>query len=567
MRLLHTTRIELAQFPDREVEYAILSHRWREEEVTFQDLDPERKPISRNKKGFAKIEGCCEVAAADGYEWLWVDTCCIDKTSSAELSEAINSMYRWYYGSAVCYAYLDDVVRREDIRTSQWLLRGWTLQELIAPRRLKLLNCKWETIATKEEMSSELSSLTTIPRSVLYGASPPTSYNIAQRMSWASTRTTTRPEDQAYCLMGLFDVNMVPIYGEGLEKAFLRLQDEIMLQNTDQSIFLWMPSHEPYNLGLLATSPQSFCTHQKCFEARFDIPGEELGKHNPYANLFPAFERPSAICVSSDGTITPEDPEATVSPATRNANGVQISLLVWEKTPYKHHKYILVCLDVLLYVPAKGLKQRISLILEREQRQLGDGSVILNGWGMWRRCPHIVRASRYMVAREGNYQRYLSAVSQFSTRDTGRGKMCSFELVYRDRGFFGGGTMDVIALQGDDSTKVFPPSASSFTGTAGVFLLKHSCAKCRADHGEGLVVYFATHGRDGEPRCFVYPHNGKPLDRICRRMECLHTRFQPSLIWKLPCRRSVFATIAPALGAKLPGMKSYRVTVNLSVAK
>ncbi|KAG7286563.1 hypothetical protein NEMBOFW57_008874 [Staphylotrichum longicolle] len=96
MRLLNTTTLQLSQFHRDIPPYAILSHTWGDEEVTFQEIDaPERE----KKRGWAKVVGCCRQALMDHLDWAWLDTCCIDKTSSAELSEAINSMYGWYENS------------------------------------------------------------------------------------------------------------------------------------------------------------------------------------------------------------------------------------------------------------------------------------------------------------------------------------------------------------------------------------------------------------------------------------------------------------------------------------
>jgi hypothetical protein len=138
MWLLHDTELRLQQFsPDDVPQYAVLSHRWEQEEVTFQDMKNETFSYL---KGFSKLQGCCKRRAEDGYSWVWIDTCCIEKTSSAELSEAINSMYCWYRDSAVCYAYLVDIQEVTDLATSRWFSRGWTLQELVAPRRLILFD-------------------------------------------------------------------------------------------------------------------------------------------------------------------------------------------------------------------------------------------------------------------------------------------------------------------------------------------------------------------------------------------------------------------------------------------
>ncbi|KAF7895099.1 hypothetical protein EAF00_006913 [Botryotinia globosa] len=157
MRLLHTKETEnlrVQEFTQRDIpSYAILSHRWEEEEVAFEDI---KNGDFKQKKGFAKLEGCRRRAREDEYDWVWVDTCCIDKSSSAELNETINSMYRWYQESAVCYAYLSDVKEIGSLSQSKWFTRGWTLQELIAPRHLILFDMHWHSLGTKSEHVTEI---------------------------------------------------------------------------------------------------------------------------------------------------------------------------------------------------------------------------------------------------------------------------------------------------------------------------------------------------------------------------------------------------------------------------
>lgn len=173
----------------------------------------------------------------------WIDSCCIDKTSSAELSEAINSMFKWYQKAQVCYAYLSDVAsarqnpsdRYSDFRLTKWFTRGWTLQELLAPSSVEFCDCNWVEIGTKLSLQNEVSKVTGISIEHLQDYS---AASVAQKLSWASLRATTRREDEAYCLMGLFDVNMPTLYGEG-DKAFLRLQLEILSQTDDESLFAW----------------------------------------------------------------------------------------------------------------------------------------------------------------------------------------------------------------------------------------------------------------------------------------------------------------------------------------
>lgn len=206
--------------------------------------------------GFDKVRKTCFIAKKHGFDFVWIDTCCIDKTSSAELSEAIISMYRWYRESRVCYAYLADVpsnISFESLK-SNWFYRGWTLQELIAPSVVVFFDQKWQEIGTKSSLRSIISGITGIPNAILEEADLE-SVSVAQRMSWASKRETTRVEDRAYCLMGIFGVNMPIIYGEG-ENAFLRLQEEIIKISDDHSLFAWKSLDG--RCGLLATSPAAF---------------------------------------------------------------------------------------------------------------------------------------------------------------------------------------------------------------------------------------------------------------------------------------------------------------------
>lgn len=259
MRLLNTATLRLEEhYGDHVPKYAILSHRWLVEEVSFQEL---QDGTAGNKAGYSKIKQCCQQAAKDGFQYAWVDTCCIDKGSSAELNEAINSMYRWYQAAAVCYVYLadvetDDVSKDTSFSTSVWFARGWTLQELIAPACVEFYNATWQRIGTKSSLKNEISRITKIDVGILDGADPD-DFSVAKRMSWASNRSTTRSEDRAYSLLGLFKVNMPMLYGEG-DRAFTRLQEEIMKHSDDQSIFAWSSSDSLHRGGLLATSPSDF---------------------------------------------------------------------------------------------------------------------------------------------------------------------------------------------------------------------------------------------------------------------------------------------------------------------
>ncbi|THU97123.1 HET-domain-containing protein, partial [Dendrothele bispora CBS 962.96] len=245
--------------------YPILSHTWGEGEVTFQDIQDIE--VAKKKDGYAKIEGACRYARKYHFEWIWIDSCCINKESSAELSEAINSMYQYYEDSRICYVYLADIdaSRGEDPRSpksalegSKWFKRGWTLQELLAPSYVVLLDKDWKEIGTRWNLRDVISMITSIPVQVFEGGDI-YKFSIAQRMSWAAFRETTRPEDKAYCLMGIFGVNMPPIYGEGDRKAFMRLQQEIIKISDDRSIFAWVaPAEEDGPRGLFARSASEF---------------------------------------------------------------------------------------------------------------------------------------------------------------------------------------------------------------------------------------------------------------------------------------------------------------------
>jgi hypothetical protein len=216
--------------------YAILSHTWGDDrdEVGFDDL---KHGPCESKAGYAKIQFCGEQAKKDKLEYFWVDTCCINKANYTELCEAITSMFRWYRDAVKCYVYLSDVtVRDEDnnhprqtwklaFRKSRWFTRGWTLQELIAPASVEFLSREGEPLGSKNTLERQIHEITGLPISALRGA-PLAQFSVDERMRWAGKRNTKRKEDMAYCLLGVFDVFMPLIYGEG-DNAFIRLKEEI----------------------------------------------------------------------------------------------------------------------------------------------------------------------------------------------------------------------------------------------------------------------------------------------------------------------------------------------------
>ncbi|TFA97529.1 hypothetical protein CCMA1212_010730 [Trichoderma ghanense] len=218
-------------------------------ELTFRRV--ENGEIDKQYLGSIKLTGCCQQAQKDGLGYAWIDTCCIDKTNLVELSEAINSMYRWYSRASVCYAYLSDVPDDDDpprlgskFRSSRWFQRGWTLQELLAPKHLRFYNSEWRSIGTKGTICAVIKNITRVPQQFLLGITSLHGASVAQRMSWAAQRQTKRAEDIAYCLLGIFNVTMPMIYGEGGEQAFFRLQEQIMKTTRDDSILAWGLSDE-----------------------------------------------------------------------------------------------------------------------------------------------------------------------------------------------------------------------------------------------------------------------------------------------------------------------------------
>jgi hypothetical protein len=304
MRLLQLQgagSFSLVEFQGNEVPpYAILSHTWgpSNEEVTYQDL---LNSTGKDKIGYRKLTFCGEQAAKDGLDYFWIDTCCIDKSSSAELSEAINSMFRWYQNAEMCYVYLSDVSSstsdrnakfswrwKRKFRKSKWFTRGWTLQELLAPRDVIFYDRNWRKLGTKSGYARWISKIAAIdpkaledPESVYGIRERFNSFSVAKRMSWASQRRTTRTEDMAYCLLGIFNVNMPLLYGEG-ERAFIRLQEEILKTCSDDSILAWgldtetryplVPNLEqsPSRSPILASSPKDFecCGNVVCATER-----------------------------------------------------------------------------------------------------------------------------------------------------------------------------------------------------------------------------------------------------------------------------------------------------------
>ncbi|TQS33929.1 hypothetical protein Golomagni_05711, partial [Golovinomyces magnicellulatus] len=304
MWLINTTSLKLEAFtdpPSENIHYAILSHTWGADEVSFQDIA--NLDIARAKAGFSKISKVCQISKDHGYSYVWIDTCCINKESSAELSEAINSMYAWYQAADICYTYLSDLdqppfkglpIGFEQLSYSQlieykdqvlntpfakcrWFTRGWTLQELLAQYDVQFYDSSWIPIGDKYILQNVISFICKIEVDVLVDSTKIALQSVWHRMSWAQNRHTSRTEDIAYCLLGIFDINMPLIYGEG-HKAFQRLQEEITRKENDPSILVWsardMPrpqyrpplyrraTQPPLYRGAFAWSPHEFLTEE-----------------------------------------------------------------------------------------------------------------------------------------------------------------------------------------------------------------------------------------------------------------------------------------------------------------
>ena len=275
IRLLNAESLTLQQFKDEDCPpYAILFHRWAEDpsnEVVYDDMakfeDIRHSSAWKKAESAAKIVAACQKVLELEFVYLWVDIVCIKQDNPMELSTAINSMYRLYHHAGVCIVYLYDYPTSEvqTFSQSDWFTRGWTLQELVAPEVVRFFDKHWGYMGEIGDLAAELTHRTGIHKMFLASTMPVSYASISERMSWMAGRKTTVPEDIAYCMLGLFDVNMPLLYGEGKERAFLRLQEEIMRYSSDHSLFVWeaesrgpMETNPSCSTGLLAPSPECF---------------------------------------------------------------------------------------------------------------------------------------------------------------------------------------------------------------------------------------------------------------------------------------------------------------------
>ncbi|KAK7209470.1 hypothetical protein V2G26_016648 [Clonostachys chloroleuca] len=266
--------------------YAILSHTWGDGEVSFRDMSARSSRISRKpqrRPAWSKIENSCRLALSYKCDYVWIDTCCIDNSSSSELQQAINSMFRWYERAEICFVHLADVSVDKDhnrlksaFRDSRWFKRGWTLQELLAPSTLVFYDKTWSVIGAKDDadLRGSISEVTGIDEYYLNPANRIvfssvhqwlSRASVAERLSWAAGRETTRAEDMAYCLLGIFDINMPMLYGEGI-KAFKRLQEEIMKVDDDCSLLCWGYDMAQEALTIFEDESSILAPHPKYFK-------------------------------------------------------------------------------------------------------------------------------------------------------------------------------------------------------------------------------------------------------------------------------------------------------------
>jgi hypothetical protein len=262
MRLLNVASLQFRDFPDRKAvpPYAIASHRWcGEEEVTYQDVqDGSRTSF----QGYLKIKAFAEYVTSHfpSIEWLWIDTCCINKQDRDELQRSLISMFDWYRESEICLAWLQDVERSTFVE-SVWWTRGWTLQELLAPRTVIFLSQTWQVVGSKgvtdaehkyaaqagADLEQDIAAKTGIPLRVIHDFEQSRDMSIEERLGWMNGRTTTVEEDMTYALFGILDVFMPALYGERDSRAKRRLRAAVQHASDRTKMLLgWISAPDPF---------------------------------------------------------------------------------------------------------------------------------------------------------------------------------------------------------------------------------------------------------------------------------------------------------------------------------
>ncbi|THU88913.1 HET-domain-containing protein [Dendrothele bispora CBS 962.96] len=242
-RLIETYTGRIVEFHENSLipPYAVLSHRWEEDqEVSLQDMLYLSPAITERRSGYWKIVNACRQAFWDGFSYIWVDTCCIDKSIPWQEEQDINSMYAYYWNSEVCYVYLNDFRISGDpaydkycgFGKSTWFTRGWTLQELLAPSSVRFFTVDWEFYGDKKYLGDIIELATNIPRK-FFDRENIRGAELREKMSWSVFRGTTKPEDRAYCLLGILGVTTKTEYGEGVFRAFDRLHDVLRIRYPD----------------------------------------------------------------------------------------------------------------------------------------------------------------------------------------------------------------------------------------------------------------------------------------------------------------------------------------------
>ncbi|KAJ1323666.1 HET domain-containing protein [Microdochium nivale] len=199
--------------------YAILSHTWDHgHEVTYDDM---LAGTGHSKRGWRKIRFCERQAPQDSLSHFWVDSCCIDKANHGEMHGALGAMFAWYRDAHVCYVYLTDVktTAESDLLRSRWWTRGWTLQELLAPRDVRFFARGGQYLGDKATLEDVIRRRTGIPAAALRGA-PFDSFTIEEQLSWLGNRQTTYPEDLYNCLVGILGDSLARRYEGARRRAF-----------------------------------------------------------------------------------------------------------------------------------------------------------------------------------------------------------------------------------------------------------------------------------------------------------------------------------------------------------